>query len=120
MPRSYVPVLMGLKLPEIFSLLGLCGRRRRARRRVPPRRLRRSAARVLLCRRARRVLPIAVTVMTRPAMYNGIRHFVFVLPPLAVAGGLAAAGVIGARHAARLASWRRALAVVFAAGVACR
>jgi hypothetical protein len=29
-------------------------------------------------------------VVFRPAMYNGIRHFLFVLPPLAVAGGLAA------------------------------
>jgi hypothetical protein len=36
------------------------------------------------------LLPILVTVLTRPAMYNGIRHFVFVLPPLAVLGGLAA------------------------------
>ena len=35
------------------------------------------------------ILPIAVTVITRPAMYNGVRHFVFVLPPLAIAGGLA-------------------------------
>jgi len=30
-------------------------------------------------------------VLARPAMYNGIRHFVFVLPPLAVLGGLAGA-----------------------------
>ena len=36
------------------------------------------------------MLPLAVTIALRPAMYNGIRHFVFVLPPLAVLGGLAA------------------------------
>src|SRR5580700_5519102 len=35
-------------------------------------------------------LPILITIATRPAMYNGIRHFVFVLPPFAVLGGLAA------------------------------
>ncbi len=32
----------------------------------------------------------------RPAMYNGIRHFMFVLPPLAVLGGLAAAYLLDA------------------------
>ena len=37
------------------------------------------------------VLPIAITILARPAMYNGIRHFVFVLPALAVLGGLAGA-----------------------------
>ncbi len=40
------------------------------------------------------LLPVAVTVLARPAMYNGIRHFVFVLPPLAVLGGLAGAWLL--------------------------
>src|SRR6202011_4091599 len=35
------------------------------------------------------MFPIALTVLTRPAMYNGIRHFVFLAPPMAVLGGLA-------------------------------
>jgi len=116
MPRSYVPVLMGLKLPEIFSLLagaGLAGALVAAcRSALTPR-----TRAVLLALALAAVLPVAVTVMARPAMYNGIRHFVFVLPPLAVAGGLAGAWIAG--HAARvgpLAS--RVLAVVFAAGVA--
>ena len=39
------------------------------------------------------VLPVLVTVATRPAMYNGIRHFVFLAPPFAVLGGLAAAWI---------------------------
>ena len=38
-------------------------------------------------------LPILITIAARPAMYNGIRHFVFVLPPLAVLGGLAGAWI---------------------------
>src|SRR6185503_16044519 len=37
------------------------------------------------------LVPIALTVAMRPAMYNGIRHFVFVLPPLAALGGWAGA-----------------------------
>jgi len=38
-------------------------------------------------------LPVALTIVTRPPMYNGIRHFVFVTPPLAVLGGIAGAFV---------------------------
>jgi hypothetical protein len=39
-------------------------------------------------------LPIAFTVLTRPAMYNGIRHFVFVTPPFAALGGVAGAWLL--------------------------
>src|SRR5262249_19544919 len=46
----------------------------------------------------------------RPAMYNGIRHFVFVTPAIAVMGGLA-----GARLIERLAAWRAAAAGAAAA-----
>ena len=117
MPRSYVPVLMGLKLPEIFSLLacaGVAGALVAAcRSALTPR-----TRAVLLAVALAAVLPVAVTVIARPAMYNGIRHFVFVLPPLAVAGGLAGAWIARATPRA-LALWRLArLAVVFAAGVA--
>ena len=55
-------------------------------------------------------LPVLVTVAARPAMYNGIRHFVFVLPPFAALGGLA-----GAWIATRLAQHGR---MAIAAGVA--
>jgi hypothetical protein len=41
-------------------------------------------------------LPILIAVLTRPAMYNGIRHFIFVVPPMAIVGGLAADGIIRA------------------------
>jgi hypothetical protein len=95
MPRSYVPTLLALKLPPILSLLGLAGA---------------IGALVAACRRGvagndravlllialAAVLPLAVTVALRPAMYNGIRHFVFVMPPLAVLGGLAGAFLVDA------------------------
>src|SRR5262249_46626779 len=48
------------------------------------------------------LLPICIAVVTRPAMYNGIRHFVFVTPPLAALGGYAAASLLD-----RLAQWSR-------------
>ncbi len=90
MPRDYVPVLLALKLPEILLVLGLGGTAGAligaARRDVAANR-----RAVLLLIVLAALLPIAVTVLTRPAMYNSIRHFVFVLPPLAVLGGLAGA-----------------------------
>jgi hypothetical protein len=63
------------------------------------------------------ILPLAVTVAVRPAMYNGLRHFVFVLPPLAVLGGLAGAHLfsLAARRSVPAAA---ALAVAFVAGIA--
>jgi hypothetical protein len=63
------------------------------------------------------MLPIVVTVLARPAMYNGTRHFVFVLPPLAVLGGLASAWLIEAlrQHSARFAA---AAAIALLAGTA--
>jgi hypothetical protein len=88
-----VPTLFALQLPEIFlglalagsagTLIAACERKLAAKRR---------AVLVLVVLAA--LLPIAVTVLARPAMYNGIRHFVFVLPPLAVLGGLTGAWLI--------------------------
>jgi len=43
-----------------------------------------------VCGRAAFV-PRSATVGSRPARYTGIRHFGFVLPPLAVLGGMAGA-----------------------------
>lgn len=89
MPRSYVPVHFALKLPEILLILALAGIAGAAiatwRAQVP---LRRRAIWILVALAA--TLPIIIAVATRPAMYNGIRHFIFVMPPLALMGGLAA------------------------------
>ena len=89
MPRSYVPTLFALKLPLILSVLGFGGAAGALvaafRRNVATNR-----RAVLLLVALAALLPLAVTIALRPAMYNGIRHFVFVLPPLAVLGGLTA------------------------------
>ena len=116
MPRRYVLVLLGAKLPELFLLLGcfgVLGALIAAFRRELPQRSR--AIHFALAIAA--ILPIAVTVITRPAMYNGVRHFVFVLPPLAVLGGLTAAWLL--RRAAHFGRPALALlAVILAGGVA--
>jgi hypothetical protein len=88
MPRSYVPKLFLLQEPEVFVLLGLGGAAAALVTALRPEvRSTRRAALVLLASAA--LFPIALAVLLRPAMYNGIRHFVFVAPPFAVLGGLA-------------------------------
>jgi hypothetical protein len=88
MPRSYVPTLFLLQEPEIFLLLGVGGAAGALlavmRHDIAPAR---RAVFVLLASAA--VFPIALAVALRPAMYNGIRHFVFLAPAFAVLGGLA-------------------------------
>jgi 4-amino-4-deoxy-L-arabinose transferase-like glycosyltransferase len=116
MPRSYLPTLLALKLPEMFTVLALGGvggaligafRSGNA----PNRRA------VLLLVALAAALPIAIAVAMRPAMYNGVRHFLFVVPALAVAGGLAGAWLFDAlRHRGHLIAM--GAAVAFVVGIA--
>jgi hypothetical protein len=105
MPRSYLPKLYFFKLPEIFGLLaigGLAGMLVAILRGwgTPNRR----AALALIAAAA--MIPVLLVVIGRPVLYNGVRHFLFVLPPLAIVAGLAAAWLFE-----RLLSWRPASAV---------
>lgn len=94
MPRSYVPLYFAIQMPEILTLLALGGLGgtvvAQFRSGLP---LKRRAVLLLIALAA--ALPILVPLLTRPAMYNGIRHFIFAVPPLAVLGGLAGAYAIG-------------------------
>ena len=93
MPRSYLPTLFGMKLTEILLLLGIpgliAGIALSVRHNIP---VWRRATMLLLA--GAFIIPLAITIVTRPALYNGIRHFIFVLPPLAVLGGLAGAWLL--------------------------
>jgi hypothetical protein len=116
MPASYLPHLFALKLPEIMLALGLVGTIGAivavARGDLP---LNRRANYLLITLAA--ILPILVAILAHPAFYNGLRHFVFVVPPFAVLGGLAGAWLFD--RATRFGmTARAALAAVFAAGVA--
>jgi hypothetical protein len=116
MPRGYVPTLFALTLPEVLLALGSAGTAgafiAACRGSLP---LNRRAVLLLVATAA--TLPVAVAVATRPAMYNGVRHFVFVMPPLAALGGLAGAWLID-----RAKLWGRlpaaAVGAVFLLGVA--
>ncbi len=115
MPVSYLPHLFVLKLPEIMLALGLAGGVgvvvAATDRRVPGNR----RAVLLICALAA-VVPVAVAMVLHPAFYNGLRHFVFVVPPFAVLGGLAA-GWIAERAGAYGNFARVALAALFIGGV---
>jgi hypothetical protein len=115
MPRSYVPTLLLLKLPEIFLLSALLGTAGAAIA-VLRRDIAANRRAILLFTVLAALLPIAVTIAVRPAMYNGIRHFVLVLPPLAVLGGLACSRLLEAARRSRPISL--AAAAILLAGVA--
>jgi Dolichyl-phosphate-mannose-protein mannosyltransferase len=120
MPRSYVPTLFALKVPELMLTLGLCGTIGTLVAAVgsPDRGAAAAGRRAAFFATAlAAALPILVTIATQPAMYNGIRHFVFVLPPFAVLGGVAAAW-IGERLRAYGATASAAGVLVLIAGIA--
>jgi Dolichyl-phosphate-mannose-protein mannosyltransferase len=93
MPATYLPHLFLLKLPEIMLALGLAGSVgafvAAARRGLP---VNRRAGLIAVALAA--VFPIALAMLARPALYNGLRHFVFVVPPLAALGGLAGGWIV--------------------------
>jgi hypothetical protein len=93
MPASYLPRLFVLKLPEVMLVLGFVGAAgaliMAAQSRVP---LKRRATYVLLVLAA--LFPVMLAIVAHPALYNGLRHFVFVVPPFAVLGGLGAAWIL--------------------------
>jgi hypothetical protein len=63
------------------------------------------------------ILPIAIAMLARPALYNGLRHFIFVVPPFAALGGLAAAWLVERARAYGKAALP-ALAAIFICGAA--
>jgi 4-amino-4-deoxy-L-arabinose transferase-like glycosyltransferase len=90
MPASYLPTLLSLQLPEILLALFAIGVAIAAiwtmRAALSPQR--RAIALLLI---ASALAPIILAIATRPAMYNGFRHFLFLLPAFAVLGGIASA-----------------------------
>ncbi len=94
MPWSYLPTLFALQMPEVLLALAtgavVATFVLLPRRHVPARR-----KTILLMLTLAATLPIAIAMVKRPALYNGIRHFVFVIPPMTVLGGVAFASLMG-------------------------
>jgi len=106
LPRHYILVELGIRLPEFIYVSLVCGG---------------VAAAVAVWRRsiafnAKVVcmnvvliavfVPLAVALIMRPTLYDGMRHFIFVLPPVAVLAGVGASqfAVLGISRWIRLAA----------------
>lgn len=115
MPRSYVPTLFSVQMPELFLglvIAGMAGAVVTALFGTEPANRR---ARILMIA-VSAAFPVLLTVVARPVVYNGIRHFVFITPALAVLGGFAAAWIWQrAQNLPRLA--RAGVAAVFVLGI---
>jgi hypothetical protein len=115
MPWSYLPTLFALQLPEVLLVLlgaGVVGTfMSLSRTDVPGRR-----KTVLLMLTLAATLPLVIAMVKRPALYNGIRHFIFVIPPMTVLAGLAFARGMDRLRVNRR-SWQPAALALFAFGL---
>ena len=115
MPWSYLPTLFALQLPEVLLVLAIAGvigafvvlprSDVTARRKT-----------ILLMLMLAATLPLVVAMVKRPALYNGIRHFIFVIPPMTVLAGLAFAWAMNWLKENRR-NWQPAAVTVFAFGL---
>ena len=116
MPWSYLPTLFALQLPEamiglfvaggVASVMSLSRNDMTARQKS-----------VLLMLTLAATLPIMIAIVKRPALYNGIRHFVFVIPPMAVLGGVAFAWLLNWLGDDNRRSWRPVAVTAFCLGL---
>ncbi len=115
MPWSYLPTLFALQLPEVMLALTVAGVAttfaKLPRPEVPARR-----KTILLMLTLAAMLPLVIAMVKRPALYNGIRHFIFLIPPMAVLGGLAFDWTMSWLKENRR-SWQPAVLAVFVFGL---
>jgi Dolichyl-phosphate-mannose-protein mannosyltransferase len=115
MPWSYLPTLFALQLPEVLLTLSLAGvvgtfvvlprTDVTARRKT-----------ILLMLMLAATLPILIAIVKRPALYNGIRHFIFVIPPMTVLAGLTFEWIMRWLRDNRR-SWQPAVLAIFVFGL---
>lgn len=115
MPWSYLPTLFALQLPEVLlvlltaavviTLMSLSRYDVTAKRKS-----------IMLMLTLAATLPLVIAMVKRPALYNGIRHFIFVIPPMTVLAGVAFAHGMDWLGENRRA-WRPAALAVFAFGL---
>lgn len=117
MPWSYLPTLFALQMPEVLIVLCLTGLTlalgsitrsgEDARRKT-----------IFIMIALAAFLPLAIAIVKRPALYNGIRHFVFVIPPMTVLAGLAFGRIMDwLRDSEANRNLRLAVMALFAAGL---
>jgi dolichyl-phosphate-mannose-protein mannosyltransferase len=115
MPWSYLPTLFALQLPEVLlgllvaGVIGIFVSLPRAEVSV-----RRKTVLLMLASAA--TLPLLIAMVKRPALYNGIRHFIFVVPPMTVVAGVAFASGMKWLSKNRP-GWQPAAVAVFSIGL---
>ena len=92
LPLSYLPTMLLIKLPEAVLILLAAALAAAARllyrRRLPT--LARTEGAATLLAAATVALPLLAVIVMRPVLYDGIRHVLFILPPLMVMAALGA------------------------------
>jgi hypothetical protein len=115
MPWSYLPTLFALQMPEVLLVLSIAGvagmLAALTRREVSARR-----KTIFLMLTLAATLPLLIAMVKRPALYNGIRHFIFVIPPMTVIAGAAFAWTMNWLRDNRV-SWQPVALAVFAFGL---
>jgi hypothetical protein len=115
MPWSYLPTLFALQLPEVLlglSIAGVFGTIiALPRTDVTARR-----KSILLMLTLAATLPLVIAMVKRPALYNGIRHFIFVIPPMTVLAAITFDWVMRWLKENRR-SWQPAALAIFAFGL---
>jgi len=115
MPWSYLPTLFALQLPEVLlalTIAGVVG----AFVALPRRDVSARRKTILLMLTLAATLPLAIAMLKRPALYNGIRHFIFVIPPMTVLAGTAFSQAMNWLGENRRA-WQPAAIAVFSFGL---
>src|SRR5258707_11146660 len=115
MPWSYLPTLFALQLPEVLLGLSIAAVvatfMSLSRKDVSARR-----KSILLMLTVAATLPLVIAMVKRPALYNGIRHFIFVIPPMTVLAGVAFAWAMNWLKQNRR-SWQPAALAIFTFGL---
>ncbi|HEX2997217.1 MAG TPA: hypothetical protein VHP14_20510 [Anaerolineales bacterium] len=106
LPRRYLPFMLGTTLTEPVWLLFLTGVIAAQRKLYKPRISNRTPLQGLAIVRRKEVssliliflwffIPVVYALLRKPAMYDGMRHFLFVLPPVFIFAGFALEVIIG-------------------------
>jgi hypothetical protein len=115
MPWSYLPTLFALQLPEVLLGLAIAGGGG-ALAALPRGDVSARRKTILLMLTLAATLPLLIAMVKRPALYNGIRHFIFVIPPMTVLAGTAFAWGMNWLGDTRR-SWQPAAVAIFVFGL---
>jgi hypothetical protein len=115
MPWSYLPTLFALQLPEVLLGLAIAGVGG-AVAALPRGDVSARRKTILLMLTLAATLPLLIAMVKRPALYNGIRHFIFVIPPMTALAGIAFAWGMNWLGDTRR-SWQPAAVAIFAFGL---